>query len=471
MDFTVHRRQRGILAALLLVLALTFGVGFVSPERPVVSSIERPAVSSIERSVLGLADTERLVVYIQAEGPLTPAMVSYVRRGLRAAQGRDAVTLIFRLDTPGGQIDLTQDIVKVLRESQTPVVVYVAPRGAAAWSAGTIIALAGHVIAMAPETSIGAASPVSGGEEGLGETEERKAKEAVRALVRDLAAPRGDEVVAWAEAAIEDAVAATSSEAHEMGLADLIVDDLDDLLAQLDGLEVQVQGEWVVLRTAGARVERVSMNFVERVLHIVVNPNVIVLLMAIGVQAILIEISNPGGWVAGFIGIVCIALGVYGLGVLPVNGLGLVLLALSVGLFALDIKAPTHGALTTAGVATMIAGALILFNSGDAPSYARISLPYVVVIALCFAATTTFIMTKALQAQRPQPETGAEGLMGAMAKVRSDLDPKGTVFVQGERWHAVAQDGPIAAGEQVEIVDVEGLLLHVRRKANDHQSL
>ncbi|MGD9101854.1 MAG: nodulation protein NfeD [Anaerolineae bacterium] len=438
----MQKRHKQLLTALLLMLlALTFSVGFAPG-----------------------AQTDRRVVYIQAEGPLTPAMVSYVQRGLRIAQERDAQALIFRLDTPGGEGGLMQDIVRTLRESRTPVVIYVAPRGAAAWSAGTVIALAGHVVAMAPETGIGAASPVSMGEGELPETETRKAKQAIRSLVRDLAAPRGEQVVEWAEAAIEEAVAATASEAYAMGLADFIVDDLDDLLTQLDGFEAQVRGEPVILYTAGARVERVPMSLIERILHVVVNPTIIFALLGVGVQAILIEISNPGGWVAGFIGVVCISLGVYGLGVLPFNGLGLILIALSIGLFAMEVKAPTHGALTITGIFTMVAGALVLFNSGDAPQYARISLPVVIAIAMCFAATFLFIVTKAIQAQRPRPKTGVEGLMGASAEARTDLDPKGTVFVEGERWRAVAQDGPIAAGEQVEIVAIEGFCLHVKRK-------
>jgi membrane-bound serine protease (ClpP class) len=259
-------------------------------------------------------------------------------------------------------------------------------------------------------------------------------------------------------------VAATASEAYEMGLIDFIAADLGDLLTQLDGFEVEVRGERVVLRTAGARVERVSMSLIEQILHIVINPNVIFILLNLGVQAIFIEISSPGGWVAGFIGIVSIALAVYGLGVLPVNALGLVFIALALGLFVMDVKALTHGALTAAGVVSLVAGALTLFNSSGAPQYARISLPVVLAVALLFAGTFLFIMTKALQAQRAQPKTGKEGLIGASAQARTDLDPQGTVFVHGERWRAVAEDGPISAGEQVEIVVVEGFCLRVRRK-------
>jgi membrane-bound serine protease (ClpP class) len=205
------------------------------------------------------------------------------------------------------------------------------------------------------------------------------------------------------------------------------------------------------------------MSLIEQILHIVVNPTIVLTLLAIGIQALLIEVSNPGGWVAGFLGIICIALAVYGLGVLPTNGLGLILIALAVGLFVMEIKAPTHGALTAAGIASLIAGSLILFNTDEAAEYARISLPAVVVIAACFAGTFFFIMTQAIRAQRPQTKTGREGLVGSLAETRIDLDPEGKVFLNGEYWNAVAENGPLLAGEEVEVVAVEGLWLHVKK--------
>ncbi len=405
---------------------------------------------------------ERLVLVIQADGPLTPAMVSYVERAVGIAEKRNAEVLIFQLDTPGGEIGQMQAIVTALRESQVPVVVYVAPRGKGAWSAGAVITLAGHAAAMAPETGIGAVSPVGMGEE-LGETSERKAKEAMISLVVGLAARRGEEVVEWAVAAVEEAAAATATEAVEMGIVDFMADDLDELMAQLDGFEVEVKGELVVMRTVQARVERIDMSLIEQILHVVVNPTIILTLLGIGVQAILIEISSPGGWIAGFLGIVCIALGIYGLGVLPVNWLGLVLIALAFGLFVMDVKAPTHGALTVAGVGTLAAGALILFNSANVPVYARISVPFVIGLSLCLGAFFAFVVAKALQAQRPQAKTGLDGLVGAPAVVRVALEPEGTVFLQGERWKAVSDEGPIPLGSQVEIVAVEGFCLRVKR--------
>lgn len=444
------RYQRFLIGTLALLVAWAFGVGLL-----------RPVAQAQEDEGAG-----RLVLQLNADGPLTPALISYIQRGLDHAQDENAEAVILQLDTPGGQVDHMQDIVTALRESRTPVVVYVAPRGAAAWSAGTLIVLAGHAAAMAPETGIGAASPV-GMDAELPETAEEKAKSAILSLVRDLAARRGEEVVEWSVAAVDEAAAASASEAYELGVVDFIADDVDDLLAQLDGFEVEVHGEQEVLRTAGARVERFPMSLIEQILHVVVNPTIVLTLLAIGIQALLIEISNPGGWVAGFVGIISIALAVYGLGVLPVNGLGLILIALAVGLFVMEIKAATHGALTAAGVASLTAGALILFNTEQAAQYARISLPAVITIAICFAGTFLFIMTKAIRAQRPRPKTGKDGLVGSTAETRIDLDPEGKVFLEGEFWHAVAENGPIRAGEQVEVVAVDGFRLHVKRVASD----
>jgi membrane-bound serine protease (ClpP class) len=443
------RYKRYLIRIVTLSLAWTFAVGLLAP------------IAHAQED----DGTGRLVVHLQAEGPLTPAMLSYIQRALDHARDENAEALILQLDTPGGQVDYMQDIVTALRESETPVVVYVAPRGAAAWSAGTLIVLAGHAAAMAPETGIGAASPV-GMDTELPETAEKKAKAAILSLVRDLAARRGERAVEWSIAAVEEATAASASEAYELGLVDFIADNVDDLLMQLDGFGVDMRGEQRVLHTAGARTQRFSMSLIEQILHVVVNPTIVLTLLAIGIQAMLIEISNPGGWVAGFIGIVCIALAVYGLGVLPVNGLGLILIGLAIGLFVMDIKAPTHGALTAAGVASLIAGGLILFNTDEAAQYARISLPAVITIALCFAGTFLFIATKAIRAQRPKARTGKDELVGSIAETRSDLTPNGKVFLRGEYWNAVAENGPIPADEEVEVVAVDGFCLHVRQKSD-----
>ncbi|HLB64965.1 MAG TPA: ATP-dependent Clp protease proteolytic subunit, partial [Anaerolineales bacterium] len=315
------------------------------------------------------------VVLLRLRGPLTPAMAEYLDRGLTLAERDGALAVILQLDTPGGQIDLMTRMVQAIRASTVPVVVYVAPRGAIAGSAGTVITLAGHASAMAPETAIGAASPVGGQGEDLGETIEAKEKEILRATVRSLASRRSPEAIALAEATIEEARAASAEEALAIGLVDFMANDVEDLIAQLDGFTVYLASGPRTLQTSGAMVVEIPQTFIEQILQALTNPNIVFLLLSVGVQAVLIELSSPGGWVAGFIGFVCLALGAYGLGILPVNWFGLAFIIIAFVLFIVDIKAPTHGALTVAGVGSFILGALVLFNSPGTPEFQRVSVP------------------------------------------------------------------------------------------------
>jgi membrane-bound serine protease (ClpP class) len=412
------------------------------------------------------AQAESRVLVLRAQGPLTPAMVEYLERGLERADSEDYLALVFQLDTPGGSVDLMNRMVQLIRASEVPVVVYIAPRGAMAGSAGTVITLAGHAAAMAPETAIGAASPVGGQGEDLDETIETKQKEILKATVRSLASSRGELAVELAEATIEAALAASAEEALEVGLIDFIAQDLEDLLQQLDGFEISLGDQPYTLRTSDAQVDVLSQSFIEQFLQVLTNPNVTFLLLTVGVQAILIEISSPGGWVAGFIGVVSLALGTYGLGVLPVNWFGLIFLATAFVLFLLDIKAPTHGALTAAGVASLVIGGLVLFNSPSTPGFQRVSVPLVFGVAISTAIFFTTILTFALRAQRRPIEVGAEALVGRVGESKSALDPSGMVHVAGELWTASVEPGaePIQVGERVEVVKVEGLKLVVRTK-------
>jgi len=417
-------------------------------------------------SLPGSAQTERQILVLTASGPLTPALVEYLDRGLSLAERQGAEALILTLDTPGGQVEHMNRMIQSIRGSSIPVVIYVSPRGAIAGSAGTVIALAGHVAAMAPETAIGAASPVGGQGEDLGETIERKVKEILKAEARGLAARRGADAVALAEATIEEAKAVSASEALEAGLIDFIANDLEDLRSQLDGFEVQMQSGPRSLQTSGAELVELNQTFIEQLLGTLTNPNIVFLLMAIGVQSILIEISSPGGWVAGFIGVVSLALGAFGLGVLPVNWAGLIFLLTAFVLFILDIKAPTHGALTVAGAVSFIAGALILFNSPGTPAFQRVSVPLVVGTALLTSAAFLTIVMFAISAQRRRVEVGSEALVGRMGVAKTDLAPTGMVQVGGELWSAQVGDRSAAlrAGQDVEVIGVDGLRLRVRAR-------
>lgn len=417
-------------------------------------------------SLPGSAQTERQILVLTASGPLTPALVEYLDRGLSLAERQGAEALILTLDTPGGQVEHMNRMIQSIRGSSIPVVIYVSPRGAIAGSAGTVIALAGHVAAMAPETAIGAASPVGGQGEDLGETIERKVKEILKAEARGLAARRGADAVALAEATIEEAKAFSASEALEAGLIDFIADDLEDLRSQLDGFEVQMQSGPRSLQTSGAELVELNQTFIEQLLGTLTNPNIVFLLMAIGVQSILIEISSPGGWVAGFIGVVSLALGAFGLGVLPVNWAGLIFLLTAFVLFILDIKAPTHGALTVAGAVSFIAGALILFNSPGTPAFQRVSVPLVVGTGLLTSAAFLTIVMFAISAQRRRVVVGSEALVGRTGVAKTELAPTGMVQVGGELWSAQVEDRSAAlrAGQDVEVIGVDGLRLRVRAR-------
>jgi len=404
------------------------------------------------------------VIVLTADGPLTPAMSEYLSRGIELAEKRDVEILVFQLNTPGGSTDLMGEMVETIRNSKVPVVVYVAPQGAIAGSAGTVITLAGHVAAMASETAIGAASPVGAQGEDIGETMGAKIKEILRAQVRALADRRGDEAVALAEATIESAKAVTAKEAWEAGLVDLLANDIDDLLRQLHGVLVVLPDGERTLNTENAQITQLNLTFIEQLLSVLTNPNIVFILLSIGVQAILIEISNPGGWAAGFIGVVCLSLATYGLGVLPVNLFGLIFLATAFVLFVLDIKAPTHGALTSAGILSLIVGALVLFNSPSTPQFQRVSVPLVVTSSLITGSVFAAALIFAIRAQRTPIRSGAEAMIGRVGRVTDDIPVfgSGMVRVGGELWSAESDQGTvIQLGARVQITDVKGIRLIV----------
>src|SRR3990172_8289592 len=355
------------------------------------------------------AQTGGEAVVLTVDGPLTPALTTYIERSMAQAQREEAAPVILQLNTPGGQIDLMDDMVAVIRNSRTPVVVFVAPRGAIAGSAGTVITLAGHASAMAPETAIGAARPVGGQGENLGSTLESKLKEVLKAKVRALAANRPPEAIALAEATIETAKAATAEEAHAAGLVDFLAADVPDLLNQMDGFPVG---------------------------------------------------GNGGGWVAVFMGAVSLALAFYGLGVLPVNWFGIIFIVIAFALFILDINAPTHGALTAAGAGSLIVGALVLFNSSSTPDYFRVSVPLVVGTSLVLAAGFSALLIFALRAQYRPVVVGVESLIGQEGEARGP----NSVQVAGELWSAEAEEGALEAGQRVIVTAVKGLKVVVRKR-------
>lgn len=397
-------------------------------------------------------------------GPLTPVHNLYLARGLALAVNDNFQVVILQLNTPGGQIDLMDKLVAQIRASAVPVVVFVSPRGATAGSAGTLITLAGHAAAMAPETVIGAASPVGGDGEDIYTTLETKIKEDLKAHVRALTAGRPPEATALAESMIEDATAVTGEEAYAVGLVDFLAADVPDLLRQLDGRTLTtLDGRPHALATAGVAPTTAGLSLVEQLLDVLNNANVVFVLLALGALLVVTELSSPGGWVAGFLGVVCLILAFYGLGVLPVNWFGLLFIGLAFVLFVLEVNSPTHGALAAAGVGSLILGALVLFNSPGSPSFFRVNVPLVVVTALGLAVAVVALMTFGLRAQRRPVMDAVKSLVGQVGEVRTP----DSIYVAGEMWSAEPAEGEppgLQPGQKVVVAAIKGLRLLVRRK-------
>ncbi len=401
---------------------------------------------------------------VRIDGPITTLTADYVDRALSTAERQQAAAFLIELDTPGGSVDAMLEIAGRLLNARVPVVVWVGPEGAQAASAGTFVVLAAHAAGMAPRTTIGAASPVGPSGEDLPETMGRKVTEDLAATARTYSDRRGAKASAWAEKAVRDAASATSDEALALGVIDAIAASPRALLDEVDGERVTVGGEAAVLETAGAVIEPVEPSLAERLLDWLAHPAVALLLLTLGVNAILIELSHPGGAVAGIVGVVAIALGLYSLGVLEANWIGLVLMAAAMALFIVDVKAHSLGLLSAAGIGLFIAGGIVLFSGG------RFGIPWLAIIGLAIGTGLffAFIVGAAARALARPPASGAEALVGQSAEVRRALSPRGTVFVAGEWWDAALDDpalGPVPVGAQVRIVQRDGYTLRVLPEA------
>jgi membrane-bound serine protease (ClpP class) len=411
---------------------------------------------------MALAQSKNEVLVIDVEGPVTPVMLSYIERAIVEADVRNAEALVIQLNTPGGSVDLTRNIIQTIIASDVPVVVYVWPKGGFAASAGTFITLAGHVAAMAPNTSIGAASPVDGSGGEIDETLRSKIENILVADIKSLTDRRGEDAIEWAQKAITEAEAATADEALELGVIDFVADDLGDLLAQMDGFVVEVNGEDVALNTADATTSTLESTVLEDLLGIITNPSIALMLISIGSLAIVYEIINPGGYFSGIIGAMLLLVGLYGVGQLPVNYAGLALIVLAIGLLAAELFTPTFGALTATGVAAFILGAIMLFNTSEF-AY-EIPLPSIIGIPVGMAAIIGLGFRKVIQAMHRQPTTGEEAMLGAVGTVKVALEPDGSVFVWGERWHATSDNGEtIPVNAKVQVTKIDGFHLTVKQ--------
>ncbi|HOX56683.1 MAG TPA: nodulation protein NfeD [Candidatus Paceibacterota bacterium] len=397
---------------------------------------------------------------IKIKGAIGPATASYIARCIDVATEREDSCLVIQLDTPGGSLDSTKEIVQQFYTSRIPTVVYVAPEGAWAGSAGCFITLAADVAAMAPATSIGAAHPVSigpGGEEKTSDVMKEKLEQITGSFIEGIAKRRGRNAE-WAKSSVVESKAIDADEALELKVIDLIAKDLPDLLSQLDDREVNGKA----LKTAGANVVDIPMTTQERVLQLLSHPELMMILMLVAIYGIIGELSNPGAILPGVVGAIALILVLYMATVLPVNIAGMALIGLAVVLFILDIFAPTHGVLTFGGIVAFFLGALMLFNRAD-PAF-RISLAYIIPATLVTAAFFVFVVGAGLRAQFFPVRVGREALAGKTVPALARIDASGgKVFVEGEYWNA-ASETPIEAGHPVEIVAVNGLILKVKPK-------
>jgi membrane-bound serine protease (ClpP class) len=397
------------------------------------------------------------VALIKINGPIGPATAGYIARAIDVAGARNNAALVIQLDTPGGLLDSTKEIVQKFYASPVPTVVYVAPSGANAGSAGCFITLAADVAAMAPNTSIGAAHPVSMSPGG-GKTDEvmkQKLENFGSSYIEAIAEKRGRNAE-WAKSSVRESASITAEKALELKVIDVIAKDMSELLRQLDGREVNGK----VLKTAGARILEIPMAAREKVFHLLWRPELMLILMLVAIYGIIGELSNPGAVLPGVVGGIALILVLYMAAILPINVAGLAMVGLAVLLFIADIYAPTHGVLTFGGVVTFFLGALMLFNRAD-PGF-RLSLAYIIPATLLTAAFFIFVVGAGLRAQRLPVRAGRETMLGKTAPALTRIDATGgKVFIEGEYWNA-ASEIPIEAGQRVAIAGIDGLTLKVK---------
>lgn len=394
-----------------------------------------------------------LLVIKSAIGPITLRVIT---NAIIQAEKDGAQALILELDTPGGLSETTWEINTKILASSVPVVMYIAPPGSRAGSAGVYITYACHIAAMAPQTNIGSAHPVGVGGEPDSIMNEKITNDAV-AKIKTLATKRGRNAE-WAEKAVRESASITEYEALKMGVINYIADDLQDLLQKIDGDTVEVISGDVVLDTKNAEIKNIDIGFANKILEVISNPNIAYILLTIGMMGLYFEFSNPGAIVPGVVGGICLILAFFALQTLPINYAGLALMILAVILFILELKVTSHGVLAIGGTISLLLGSLMLIDS-EVP-YMRISLSVIIPVVVATAGFFIFAIYFALKAQRRKVATGEAGLIGETATVKELTDGKGTVFVHGEYWQALStEDFP--AGTKVKVIDVEGMFLKV----------
>ncbi len=405
------------------------------------------------------------IVVLTIDGVINPVLADYVSRGIEDAEERNATAVIIQMDTPGGLDTAMRDIIQAIVNARVPVVVFVSPSGGRAASAGVFITLAAHVAVMAPNTAIGAATPVQLGGDGEAQMSDEMKKKIINdaiAYIKSLAESHGRNAE-WAEEAVRKGASITEQEALKLNVIDMISPTLDSLITELDGREVTLLGGNVVtINTQGATSQNINMSALEGFLYAISDPNIALLLLSLAMLGIFIEITNPGLIFPGIVGAICGILAFYSLGQLPVNIAGVLLIALAFGLFIAEIFTTSFGLLTGGGIIALFFGASILFIQGG-PLFQvdwRLTLTLAIIIALIFF----FVINRIVRAHHRQASTGWEELIGKRAIVKVVLNPEGTVLFKGERWTAITDTGRVKPGEEVIITAVDGLILRVTKK-------
>jgi membrane-bound serine protease (ClpP class) len=415
-------------------------------------------------SLLGILAFPQPPIYLlKIDGAITPPMSKYIIRVIDEAIANKAQAVIMEMDTPGGLDKSMREIIQKELSSYIPIIVFVSPPGARAASAGAYIAMAADIVAMAPGTNIGAATPVQLGGMPEGETSttmEKKIVNDAAAFMQSLAQKKGRNVQ-WAEDAVRKARSSSAEEALKLGVIDLIANDLQDLLNKLDGREVIKNGEKFVLKTKGAPISKQNMNWRERLLLLLTDPNFAYLLLLLATYGIIFELSNPGAILPGVVGAIALILALYSLAILPINWAGLALMVLGIGFLLAEVKAPTHGLLGVGGAISFLIGSIMLFEN---VGYRKISLGLILSMTILTTLFFLFVVAAGIKAQFRAKAVGRETIVGKIAEARSDLNPNGLVFLEGELWRAESTEGFIEKGSKVRVVAMRGLTLQVKKE-------
>jgi membrane-bound serine protease (ClpP class) len=401
------------------------------------------------------------VVKIRVDDTIQPISAEYISRAIEHARQTNADAVLIELHTPGGLVDSTREIIQKILTSPVPVIVYVAPSGANAASAGFFILESADVAAMAPGTNTGAAHPVTLGGEKMDDTMKTKVENDSAAFMRSFVGPRGRNVQ-LAESAVRESKSWTDAEALQQHLIDIVAKDQDDLLRQVSGRPIKrFDGKEVKLDLVGAKVDEMPMTLRQKILDFLLDPNIAFLVLAVGALALYAEFNHPGAIVPGVVGVVFILLALFALNLLPTRYAAFTLIIAAFVLFILEAKFATHGILGIAGIACLTLGGLLLVD-GPIPQL-RVQLWTALGVSVPLGAITVFLMSIALRARRNKVVTGEQGLIGAIGEARTDIDPEGKVFVLGELWNAHAPSR-VGMGDHVVVRKVQGLELEVEKK-------